>query len=96
MFTNTILKDLREACMCKEFCLSLIGLALQWYTNLPNNLICSFAQLTNTFFEQLASSRKPEQDSQYLNTIREGNKESLREYIAWLNKEKVSISNPNT
>jgi len=58
---------------------------LQWYTN-----------LTDTFIEQFATTRKPEWDSQHLNTIRHGNRESLREYIAWFNKEKVSISKPNT
>ena len=31
-----------------------------------------------------------------MNTIRQGSRESLREYIARFNKEKVSISNPNT
>ncbi|KAL5579317.1 hypothetical protein UlMin_011759 [Ulmus minor] len=50
----------------------------------------------DTFVEQFASSRKPERDSQHLNTIRQGSRESLREYIARFNKEKVSISNPNT
>ena len=95
MFTTAILRDLREVCMCKGFGSSLIGPALQWYTNLPDNSICSFAQLTDTFVEQFASSRKPERDSQHLNIIRQGSRESLREYIAQFNKEKVSISNLN-
>ena len=82
--------------MCKVFGSSLIGPALQWYTNLPNNLIYSFAQLTDTFVKQFASSKKPELDSQHLNTLRQGSRESLRKYIARFNKEKVSISNPNT
>ena len=60
MFTTTILRDLREACICKGFRSSLIGPTLQWYTNLPNNLICSFTQLTYMFVERFASSRKPE------------------------------------
>ena len=37
MFTTGIPRDMREVCMCKGFCLSLICLTLQWYTNLPNN-----------------------------------------------------------
>ena len=95
MFMTTILRDLREACMCKGFGLSLIRLALQWNTNLTNNSICSFAQLIDTFVEQFASSKKPKWDSQHLNTIRQGSRESLRDYIARFNKENVSISNPN-
>ncbi|KAL5553151.1 hypothetical protein UlMin_040552 [Ulmus minor] len=96
MFTTVIPRDLREAWMCKGFGSSLNGPALQWYTNLPNNSICSFAQLTDTFVEQFANSRKPERDSQHLNTIRQESRESLREYIARFNKEKVSILNLNT
>ena len=51
MFTTAIPRDLREVCMCKGFGSSLIGPALQWYTNFPNNSIYSFAQLTDTFVE---------------------------------------------
>ena len=81
MFMTAIPRDLREAYMCKGFGSSLIRPTLQWYTNLPNNSICSFAQLIDTFVEQFASSRKLEHDSQHPNTIRQGSKESLRDYI---------------
>ena len=47
------------------------------------------------FIEQFASNKKPERDSQHLNTIRKGNIEFLREYIARFNKKNVLISNPN-
>ena len=46
--------------MCKSFGSSLQGLALQWYTNMANNFISSFAQLTDTFVEQFSSSKKLE------------------------------------
>ncbi|KAL5850137.1 hypothetical protein ACOSQ4_008150 [Xanthoceras sorbifolium] len=60
IFMVVINRDLQEACMCKEFRSSLVGPALQWYTNLPNNSIASFAQLNDMFVEQFASSRKLE------------------------------------
>ncbi|KAL5781693.1 hypothetical protein ACOSP7_006722 [Xanthoceras sorbifolium] len=60
MFMAAIFRDLREACMCKVFGSSLVGPALQWFTNLPNNSIASFAQLNDIFVEQFASSRKLE------------------------------------
>ena len=69
MFTVAIPCDLREACMCKAFGSSLSGLALQWYINLPKNTITSFAQLTDTFVEQFASSRKLDKQSDDLYTI---------------------------
>ena len=46
--------------MCKSFGSSLQGPALQWYTNLANNFISSFVQLTDTFVEQFPSSKKLE------------------------------------
>ena len=46
MFSSAIPHGLREACMCNTFGSSLIELAFQWYTNMPNNSIASFSQLT--------------------------------------------------
>ena len=56
-------------------------------------ICCSFAQLIDV--EQHASSGNPKRDSQYLNTIKQGSRETLKEYIAWFNKEKVSFTNLN-
>ncbi|XP_057808892.1 uncharacterized protein LOC131023369 [Salvia miltiorrhiza] len=93
MFTVAIPRDMREACMCKGFGSSLIGPALQWYTNLPNNSIRSFAQLTDVFVQQYASSRKLEKISEDLYVIVQRHGEPLRDYIGRFNKEKVSITN---
>ena len=60
MFIAAILCEQCETCMCKSFGSSLQGPALQWYMNLPNNSISSFTQLTDTFLEQFASSKKLE------------------------------------
>ncbi|KAK0605747.1 hypothetical protein LWI29_030328 [Acer saccharum] len=69
MFTATIPHNLIEACMCKAFGSSLNGPALPWYTNLPNNSITFFAQLTDTFVEQFESSQKFKKQSDDLYTI---------------------------
>lgn len=39
MFIAGILRVMGETCICKGFGSSLIGITLQWYTNLPNNSI---------------------------------------------------------
>ncbi|KFK31517.1 hypothetical protein AALP_AA6G123000 [Arabis alpina] len=57
MFTTAVAKEYREASMCKGFGSSLTRPALQWFTNLPNGSIGSFASLTDRFVEQFASSR---------------------------------------
>lgn len=92
MFTVAIPRELRKACMCKGFGSSLVGPALQWYTNLSNNSIASFAQLTDIFVEQFASSRKLEKLSDDLYRVRQRRDESLRDYVARFNAEKVSIT----
>ncbi|KAL5732712.1 hypothetical protein ACOSQ2_032404 [Xanthoceras sorbifolium] len=60
MFMAAVPRDLQEAYMCKGFRSNLVGSALQWYTNLPNNSIVSFEQLNDMFVEQFASRRKLE------------------------------------
>ena len=77
--------------MCKSFGSNLKGPTLQWYTNLPNNFISSFAHLTDTFVEQFTSSKKLEKLLGDLYHIQQRHTESLRDYVGWFNKEKVSI-----
>ena len=77
--------------MYKSFGSNLQGPALKWYTNLANNSISSFAQLTDTFVEQFASSKKLEKLSGNLYHIQQRRTESLRDYIGCFNREKVSI-----
>ncbi|XP_057800956.1 uncharacterized protein LOC131016283 [Salvia miltiorrhiza] len=93
MFTVTIPRDMREACMCTGFGSSLVGPALQWYTNFPNNSSSSFAQLTDIFVQQYASSRKLEKILEDLYAVVQRHGEPLRVYIGCFNKEKVSIIN---
>ena len=95
MFTAAFPRDLREACMCKAFGSSLNGPALQWYTNLPNNSINSFVQLTDTFVEQFARSCKLEKQSDDLYTITQRHGENLRTYVGYFNREKVQIPHCN-
>ena len=54
MLTVAIPKEAKEATMCKGFGSTLIGPELQWYINLPNGYIWSFAVLTDKFVDQFA------------------------------------------
>ncbi|KAF3552957.1 hypothetical protein F2Q69_00013530 [Brassica cretica] len=65
MLAVALLKESREATMCKGFGSTLIGPALQWYINLPTRSISSFAGLS----EQFASSRSLEKTSDGLYEI---------------------------
>ncbi|KAL5564532.1 hypothetical protein UlMin_027696 [Ulmus minor] len=68
-----------------------MGIALQWYTNLPNNFISSFAQLTDTFVEQFASSKKLEKFLEDLYSVQQHRGEPLRDYVGCFKQKKVSI-----
>ena len=91
MFTATIPREQCKACMCQSFGSSLQGPTLQWYTNLANNSISSFAQLTDTFLEQFDSSKKLEKLFGDLYHIQQRRTKSLRDYVGRFNREKVSI-----
>ena len=78
--------------MCKSFGSSLIGPALQWFTNLPKNFISSFAQLIDTFVEHFVSSKKLEKLSRDLYHVQQHRSEPLRDYVGRFNQVKVTIS----
>ncbi|XP_057811616.1 uncharacterized protein LOC131025849 [Salvia miltiorrhiza] len=61
---------------------------------IPHEL--SFAQLTDIFVQQYASSRKLKKISEDLYAVVQQHGESLQDYISRFNKEKVSITNCNT
>ncbi|XP_013673342.2 uncharacterized protein LOC106377623 [Brassica napus] len=95
MLVVTLPRESREATMCKGFCSTLIGPALQWYIHLPIGSISSFATLSDGFVEQFASSRNLEKTSDSLYEILQHQVEPLRDYIAHFNQEKVSIPECN-
>ncbi|XP_031254795.1 uncharacterized protein LOC116112815 [Pistacia vera] len=95
MLAASIPRTLREAYMCKSFGSSLSEPELQWYTNLPNNSISLFTQLTGTFVEQFTSSKKLEKLSADLYRVYQKKGELLRKYVSIFNKEKIFITSCN-
>ncbi|XP_074328224.1 uncharacterized protein LOC141666126 [Apium graveolens] len=85
--------DLNEPCMCKGFGSTLIGPALQWFVNLQNGSIATFADLVDAFNLQFASSRRFEKTISDLYKIYQNYREPLRDYLTRFNKEKVTIMN---
>jgi len=91
MFTIPIPGKMREACMCKGFGSTLTEPALQWFVNIPNRSIKSFANLVNCFNQQFASSRRLEKQTSDLYKITQKTDERLRDYLHRFNKEKIAI-----
>ncbi|XP_074300061.1 uncharacterized protein LOC141631267 [Silene latifolia] len=71
MLSTSIPSELRQVCMCKGCGTTLTEPALQWYINLPNGSIKSFAYLINSFNHQFASSRELEKRSSDLYRIKQ-------------------------
>lgn len=68
-----------------------MGPDLRWYINFPNNSISVFVQLTDTFVEQFACSRKLEKMLGDLYQVQQYRDELLYDYVGRFNRKKVSI-----
>ncbi|XP_074266957.1 uncharacterized protein LOC141590252 [Silene latifolia] len=91
MLAAAIPSELRQVCMYKGFGTTLTGPTLQWYINLPNGSIKSFADLINSFNNQFASSRELEKRSSDLYRIMQKPSETIRAFLTRFNKKNVSI-----
>ncbi|XP_057760233.1 uncharacterized protein LOC130980589 [Arachis stenosperma] len=67
--------------LCRSFPTFLDGAALLWFSNLPAGSITSFDDFSKLFINQFAASKIYVGDSDYLSTIRQGQHESLKDYM---------------
>ncbi|XP_057720151.1 uncharacterized protein LOC130934611 [Arachis stenosperma] len=77
--------------LCRCFPSYLDGPALDWFCSLPAGSISHFRDLSNPFEEHFAGSAIYLHDSDYLNTIKQGQHESLRDYVTRFTKIAMSI-----
>ncbi|XP_058077789.1 uncharacterized protein LOC131226109 [Magnolia sinica] len=80
-----------DAMMCRGFSITLIGSAWSWYRQLKPNSIGSFTELSRLFLTQFISGKRSRKPNSYLLTIRQGLKESLKDYIARFNEEALQV-----
>jgi len=76
---------------CRVFSTSLIGEALEWFSELPANIIDSFATLKARFSTQFAPLRLAILTVDNLVNIRQEDGESLRSYLDRYNRMSVKI-----
>ncbi|XP_015964122.1 uncharacterized protein LOC107487941 [Arachis duranensis] len=77
--------------LCRYFPSYLDGLGLDWFCSLPAGSISRFRDLSKPFEEHLAGSAIYLHDSDYLNTIRQDQQESLKDYMTHFTKISMSI-----
>ncbi|XP_058099835.1 uncharacterized protein LOC131244208 [Magnolia sinica] len=71
--------------MCRAFSIILPGSARNWYRQLKPKSISSFSELSRMFLTQIVSSKKSQKPTMHLFTLKQGNKEPLKDYIACFN-----------
>ena len=67
--------------LCRSFPTTLKGATREWFTKLPTSSIDSFEQLSNSFLRHFIGGQCPKRPVDYLLTIRQGEKETLRSYV---------------
>ncbi|XP_057747669.1 uncharacterized protein LOC130966865 [Arachis stenosperma] len=86
-----IVNDASDKVLCLCFPSYLDGPTLDWFCSLPAGSISRFLDLSKPFEEHFAGSTIYLHDSDYLNTIRQGQHESLRDYMTRFTKIAMSI-----
>ncbi|XP_025670050.1 uncharacterized protein [Arachis hypogaea] len=70
-----------EPILCRSFPTYLDGVALLWFSKLSTGSISSFEDLARSFIDYFAASRIYVHGSDYLRTIKQGQHESLKDYL---------------
>ncbi|XP_025664133.1 uncharacterized protein [Arachis hypogaea] len=86
-----IVNGASDIVLCHCFLNYLDGPALDWLCALPAGSISRFQQLAKLFEDHFAKSTIYLHDSEYLNTIKQGQNESLKDYMTRFTKVAISI-----
>ena len=70
---------------------TLKGAAREWFTKLPTLSIDNFDQLSSAFLRHFIGGQRPKRPVDYLLTIRQGEKETLRSYVKRFTRETLEV-----
>jgi len=90
-YTQMMLVGGSDAVRCKLFMSTLTGMAMDWFTSLPEGHITSFAQLSRLFREQYLANRAPTPVSYDLFDVKQYQGETLKEYISRFGAQVVKV-----
>jgi len=80
---------------CKLLAATFTDDALRWYINFPRFSIVSYHDMIRKLSQQFSTSRHRKVSSNSLFNVRQGQSESLRNYLARFNECTIKVSNPN-
>jgi hypothetical protein len=79
---------------CRAFPLTLFGNARDWFRKLPSNSVDQFKELSKIFLTKFLAFRTKKKPSRYLLSLHQQSNESLKEFMAQFNREKVTVEDP--
>ena len=77
--------------MCRSFPTTLKGVAREWFTKLSTSSIDNFDQLSSAFLRHCIGGQRLKRPIDYLLTIRQGEKETLRSYVKRFTRETLEV-----
>ena len=81
-FRTTLgLQQSPDEILCRSFPTTLKAAAKEWFTKLPNSSIDNFEQLSNAFLRHFIGGQRPKKPANYLLTVKQGEKETLRSSV---------------
>ena len=80
-----------DSVWCKVFPSTLVGLGLTWFKSIPPATVFNFRQLTSMFVTHFVNNKCREKPTGELMSIKQGEKESLRDYVGRFNARAVTI-----
>ncbi|XP_016164821.1 uncharacterized protein LOC107607372 [Arachis ipaensis] len=87
------LMDASDTTRCKAFPTTLTKTVVKWFNSLPPRLITSFDDLTKKFLAKFFIKKDKSKHAPSLLEIRQGDRESLRNYMEKFNKACLDIKN---
>ncbi|TXG71857.1 hypothetical protein EZV62_000436 [Acer yangbiense] len=80
-----------EDVMCKFFPLTLGGTSLKWFNKLKPSSIQNFSQMCREFITRFRGARPLERKPNVLRDIKQGESETLKEYVERFHKEVINL-----
>ena len=75
----------------RSFPTTLKAAAREWFTKLLNSSIDNFDQLSNAFLCHFIGGQRPKRPADYLLTVKQGEKETLRSYVKHFTHETLEV-----
>ncbi|XP_023879511.2 uncharacterized protein LOC111991937 [Quercus suber] len=76
--------------LCRSFLTTLKGAAREWFTKLPTS-VDNFEQLSSSFLCHFIGGQRPKRLADYLLTIKQGEKETLRSYVKRFTRKTLEV-----